>query len=430
MIAWLVPLALVGLAAVAGPVTVHLLRRHRARRIQFPSLRFLQPAQTAAVRPRLPDDAWLLLVRAAIVALAAMALAQPVFVTAMRRALWDARVARAIVVDSSASMAAAAAEARAAAEAETAAATFSVQVNAPAPGTALASAAASLQGFPPARREIVVISDFQQGSITAADTAAVHAAIGIRFVPVGRLPARAAFDGDALLTASGAAGLQQRIRLDGPATSVRLDAVPLALAGVRIVPADDRLLRIVGTAVAPAPSSEQPIVLIASGGSFPNLSPIGPGWMLRTVLRMQQDADLIAAAAQHERGDGTNGAPWSAVAFDGRGNPIVSAASAGTELIVRVGASPASFVAAAALRAALVGRVAREAWAEREVQTIDRTRLGTWSRAPGPVPPDAWRQSAPGDARWVWAAVLLLLGVEVAIRRSRPAVREVHADAA
>jgi hypothetical protein len=99
-------------------------------------------------------------------------------------------------------------------------------------------------------------------------------------------------------------------------------------------------------------------------------------------------------------------------------------------MIVRVGASSDSFVAAAALRAALAGRATRDGWAEREVRTIPPARLAAWTRAPGPAAPDAWRQSAPGDARWLWAAVLAMLGIEAAIRRSRSAVREVHADAA
>ena len=39
MIGWLAPLALFGLIAIAGPIVVHLLRRQRAKRIQFPSIR-------------------------------------------------------------------------------------------------------------------------------------------------------------------------------------------------------------------------------------------------------------------------------------------------------------------------------------------------------------------------------------------------------
>ena len=73
MIAWLNPAAFAGLALLAGPVLVHLLLRHRAERVLFPSLRFVRPSRTAAVRLRLPSDLALLLLRMAIVAVAVAA---------------------------------------------------------------------------------------------------------------------------------------------------------------------------------------------------------------------------------------------------------------------------------------------------------------------------------------------------------------------
>ena len=55
MIAWLQPAALIGLLALAGPILIHLLRRQRAPRVLFPSLRFVRPTRTAAVRLRVPS---------------------------------------------------------------------------------------------------------------------------------------------------------------------------------------------------------------------------------------------------------------------------------------------------------------------------------------------------------------------------------------
>lgn len=431
MIAWLVPLALAGLFTVAGPVVVHLLRRHRARRVQFPSLRFVQTTQTSAVRLRFPSDAWLLLVRAAIVALAAVALAQPIFMPSLRRAAWDRRVVRAIVVDTSESAAAAALAANEAAEAEAAAAAVSIRLRSPSPGRDLAPAAAALETLPAGRREIVVISDFQQGTITDADVASVPRTVGLRFVAIGTPRRTAAFDGETLLGAQSGSGLRSRITLDGPRTSVTLAAVPISITGIRIEPADERLLRIAASAGVPVPSADEPIALLTGGAGAPaGVGPIVPGWMLRTVLRMQQDPDLISAAAEPAGERRAVAAPWTAVAFDNAGNAIVSAAAAGTELVVRVAAPADSFIAAAALRAALAGGAKRNAWTEHEVETIAGSRLVGWTRPAGPVPPDAWRHAAPGDARWVWAVVLLMLGVEAALRRSRPAAPEVRADAA
>ena len=53
MIGWLNPAALWALPLAAVPVIIHLLRTHHARRVAFPSLRFVPPSRTAAVRMRL-----------------------------------------------------------------------------------------------------------------------------------------------------------------------------------------------------------------------------------------------------------------------------------------------------------------------------------------------------------------------------------------
>jgi len=63
MIHWLNPSALAGLALLGLPILIHLLRTRQAERIPFPSLRFVVPSETAAVRLRLPADWLLLLVR-------------------------------------------------------------------------------------------------------------------------------------------------------------------------------------------------------------------------------------------------------------------------------------------------------------------------------------------------------------------------------
>ena len=88
-----------------GPVVVHLLRRQRARRVLFPTLQFLVSTRAAAARLRTPSDLPLLALRVAIVAAAAIAAAQPFLVTGWRRAAWEQRVARALVIDTSESMA-------------------------------------------------------------------------------------------------------------------------------------------------------------------------------------------------------------------------------------------------------------------------------------------------------------------------------------
>ena len=81
MIGWQQPAALFGLVLAAIPLIIHLLRTRRADRIQFPSIRFIKPSTTAAVRLRSPSDWSLLAVRTAIVTAAVLALARPVLLT-------------------------------------------------------------------------------------------------------------------------------------------------------------------------------------------------------------------------------------------------------------------------------------------------------------------------------------------------------------
>ncbi len=94
---WLQPWAWWGLAAVALPILVHLLARHRVREMPFPSLRFLRPTALAALRRRVLSDVPLLLVRVAMIAAAVAALAAPALVSSARQRAWTARTSRAVI---------------------------------------------------------------------------------------------------------------------------------------------------------------------------------------------------------------------------------------------------------------------------------------------------------------------------------------------
>jgi hypothetical protein len=80
-------------------------------------------------------------------------------------------------------------------------------------------AVAWLESSPPARRELLVASRFPIGSISAADIAAIPAAIGIRLERSGALPAAQTVDAGRLLEANAIVALQAT--LDGPRTIVR-----------------------------------------------------------------------------------------------------------------------------------------------------------------------------------------------------------------
>jgi len=73
--AFLNPIFLLGAIAAGVPVLVHLVRRTRAPRIQFPSLMFLRKIEQKTIRRRKLRNLLLLLVRCAALLLLALAFA-------------------------------------------------------------------------------------------------------------------------------------------------------------------------------------------------------------------------------------------------------------------------------------------------------------------------------------------------------------------
>lgn len=97
------PLALLGLALVGVPIVAHLLRRADVRTRTLPTVELLRRAAVESRRRVRVVDPWLLLVRVALVALAALALAGPF--SRVELTYGDGRVASvAIVIDDSMSM--------------------------------------------------------------------------------------------------------------------------------------------------------------------------------------------------------------------------------------------------------------------------------------------------------------------------------------
>jgi hypothetical protein len=485
MIVWLNPAALAGLVLLAGPVLVHLLLRHRAVRVPFPSLRFVRPSRTSAVRVRLLSDLALLLLRLAIVALAVAALAQPLLLVRPRLAAWDARMARAIVVDvsdSTRTRGEALSEAADAVEAEGRGAVFAARIDAAELRPGVLQAIRRLASAPPARREIVVISDFQRGALTREDLGAVPPSIGIRLVQVGavmherRVRGIELFHPSAQRTRAGDPGfhpsaqrtragdpgfgtgrsLAQEVVLAGTATTVSVVPGSAPREGLRLMAADAdavalrALERTVASAGAPAPSPNQPIAIVFAGGPAGQaVREISESWMLETVLRMRNDRDLTAACGG--AGPGTpggesptrdlqtsdrTGTGWHVLCRDRQSRPVVRAAAAGPQLVLDVDAPPSALLAAAAVRAALTARHGSGARPEEEIQRMMAAELLAWSRPSPPVAAETWRSGQKPDSRWCWALVLVLLAVEAAVRgpragrRRTDAPHEAHADAA
>jgi hypothetical protein len=392
VIAWLNPgaLALVALAAV--PIVIHLLLRRRATRIAFPSVRFIAASDRSSVRLRRPNDLLLMLVRTGIVALAALAIARPLVLTDARVRTLGQRAIRAIVVDATASVDAERAAEAAAAERQ--GAVVSRQFAGALPD-AIEHAAAWLNVAEPGLREIVVISDFQRGALSAAHLMNVPAAVGLRTIRVARAAASlGTFEAPAVFHEG--AVLSRTVRLDEASTAVvlRPSATPSGLDISADPSAKARITRAIASAGALAPSPAQP-------------------------LRVRFDARQPATAfSAWRRG-------W---AFDVARQLFASPATAGVAfhvtptadaLAIDVESPPNSYLAAEAARTALDARFDIGEFSEQEPATTQDEVIQSWSRAPHPPDISAWRLSNESDGRWLWLAAVALIVAETLLRRTR-----------
>jgi len=417
---WLAPGAFVALILLAGPVIVHLLARRNARRVIFPATHFVSTVEAAAVKPRRLSDVGLLLLRLAIVAVAVLAAARPLVMTPWRLALWNARVSRAVVVDTSRSVLDRS-EASRLADQETLNVFTARRVNTPDLSDGVDRAARWLRTAQPARREIVIVSDFQLGSLDEHVVRAIPADIGVRFIRAGAQPAT----GLAIspLVEGWRGGIwQSTTTIDGAGTRVSWArqgnaAVPEWIA-VMASPADtaaaDRALRAAMALGIPSGPPDRKL-LVRFAGAAPLASPAEP-------IR----AAWIATAAL---ADGLRGM-----------QPGVSVAERDGVMVVDAAMSASALAAPSVVRAALLAvRPATIADTEAEIMTLPDADLARWRRDPAPVTPSALPFANESDLRWLWALALVLLAAEARIRRIlRPRQSfggqvgrgEAHADAA
>lgn len=102
--AFLNPIFLLGAIAAGVPVLVHLVRRTRAPRIQFPSLMFLRKIEQKIIRRRKLRNLLLLLIRCAAMLLLALAFARPFFTGSTPVSASGDHTSSVILVDGSYSM--------------------------------------------------------------------------------------------------------------------------------------------------------------------------------------------------------------------------------------------------------------------------------------------------------------------------------------
>lgn len=98
------PFFWLGLAALAAPVLVHLVRRTRARRVEFPTLYFVRQVPQKTIRRRTIHNLLLLILRCLAVLLIVVAFTRPFFSWGSASAETDRKPASVILLDASLSM--------------------------------------------------------------------------------------------------------------------------------------------------------------------------------------------------------------------------------------------------------------------------------------------------------------------------------------
>lgn len=98
------PLMLLGMSAVSVPIVIHLLNRRKFERVRWAAMRFLRASIEQNRRRLRIEDLLLLILRCAIVALLALALARPAFRSASVGLFGQAGVTAIILLDASGSM--------------------------------------------------------------------------------------------------------------------------------------------------------------------------------------------------------------------------------------------------------------------------------------------------------------------------------------
>lgn len=436
---WQQPWAWAGAAAVLLPVFIHLLGLGRTPRYRFPTLRFIQSSRLLPTRRTRLHDPWLLLLRAVIVLAAVAALAQPLLQTAERRARFAVSLARVVILDTSASARDVAVRAgwgtdsaRVLSQAYADSADVSRLLETADVEAALPGAAHWLR-TQARRREIVVLSDFQISGFDGAALRDVPREIGLLPVRLGAFgnEERAVFVPDSargtpeLLTASESVGIAR----------AAVDAARRVAARSMSAGESARLERLRDVAIVSGDYPGRDSVLAGS-------VPLQTAWMIRLLHDVRSHSLLAGAYDVRAMQGARDGQSVLLLLMPGDATPSawLSVAAALYDAMPHIDEQGSSVSRAAAL-------------IEMESSTFPDSTLRGWRRAPATEPvlsdlqralaaegaPDAVPRGVIGaasDARWLWAFVLVLLGVESVMRgrltrrATAPAEGEVAPDSA
>ena len=444
---WNNPWGWFGLVTLAIPILVHAFGRQRAREQPFPTLAFIRASRLSPKRRRRLSDVPLLLVRLAVLTIAAMALAQPLVRADTPERASARTVARAIVLDTSASMQRTAADGTRAIDAarrrakQTADSSLtSTILETTTPSFVMAGAVAWLE-TQPSQREVVVFSDFQVGSFDVADVASVPTGIGLQLTQfgdaVGATP-RLSYTptGDGVVTARttitplGTAVAWRTSAARDTVLDAKAGAVEL-LIGVADHATAARVRRVAGAPSGTAASAREHTIAVvfptyeARAALAQRARPIAELWMLRAIERIRLDSTLLSIASRFVSTAGQHADAGTRVILlrDANGQSILSAAAdsiaGANRLLLFADVDVASLLSAAFVSASRAAAADAPSLAESEPDRIPGDSLQRWSRAPAAISssPATRARSDRSDGRWLWLIVLLLLGAEFWLRR-------------
>lgn len=411
---WRNPWAWLGLLSIAVPVLIHLLTRRSARLQRFPTLRFLDSITESRARRLHLREPLLLAVRVLILTAAVAALAQPYFVTSERAGSATRVPSRVIIVDTSASMGRATESGERAVDAargtarqiadDEAGNTRVVETAALLPAVRGAVAWLHSQAGP---ADIVLVSDFQTGSLDDVAIDEIPTAIGLRFE---RVPVRRDTAALTLTTRHGAVETEVRATLTGdrtdaewattrsvsgrPATRPEAGALRMITAAADSIGALAALEAAYAVGAPFASDTSRPVAIVFAGaaqhaGLAQQVVPVNRPWMGDVVARMA-DNTAIDRITRHD--------------FDGR-----------EHLVLVTSTAPASLAGARLITRVLQALGPAVDPAELAPGELADEQLSAWTR-----PSQKEERAVPGegsDGRWFWLLALVLIAVESWLRR-------------
>ncbi len=398
------PVAWLGALLVALPIAIHLFSRQPARTMAFPSLRFLDLSRVLPTRRTKLTDLVLLAVRVLTILLAAFALTQPLWARAIGA---NGDVSRVVIVESAARDRAVL-EPRADSLVQSAA--QALRVTTPTAASAIPGALAWLS-LQHTTRELVLLTANGGTALDSLDIAGIPADVRVVVAPCAGAGAGvdAAPAQRVVLWAGHGSATRERERDARAVTAARLSGA----ANVRdIVAAAESLAIVVAGPDADTVSAWRD-----------RLTMLNTPWMSDAVAQLHADTTVAATLGALTLGDTAVATPWSVIARAANGAPALLAAAHGSQMLVVVRA-PFNTATSDLLRAAvLLGASRVFDVSPRATRTLDSATVARWIAARdtrtalGTANASGEYDTGPSDARYIWLAVLLLLGVETALRR-------------